>query len=168
MSSQEKPKVTMKFEVSFPDLEGGPAKKFCVNRTLGVRWVDDPRKVTNDILEEIRNYRGSFVGDLIASLAVLVVNEKSMNLPENKRSLEVDRWAAALVEKLLYSSVNDGLLDDVATSSEIPEWDGLFRSIEEVSPEELESVNMDRLLLLLAPKVKHIVSLAAKSIKMAK
>ena len=165
MSTDEKPKVVLKLEVVFPDLEGGPAKKFCVNRTLKARWTGNPQATTQAVLEEIKNYKGSFVGDMMVSLASLVANERAMNLPENKRSLDVDRWLSSIVEKLIYSSINEGVHEDLTDVFEIPEWDGLSRKIDEVTSSEVEKADADRVMLLIGPKVKHALLLLAKSMR---
>ena len=162
---EEKPKVTMKFEVSIPDTEGGPAKKYVVNRTLKARWSDDPQSVTNSILEEIKNYKGSFVGDMVISLASLMKNEQFINLPENKRSLDIDKWFAVVVENMIYSVVRDGQYKELLQDFEIPEWDGTVKTIDDISSNELEKVDIDRVMLLLTPKVRHILSLAVKDRK---
>jgi hypothetical protein len=165
MYSAEKPKVTMKLEVSFPHTEGGPAKKFSVNRALKARWSSDFRTTTQEILEEIKNYKGSFIGDLIASMASLVKNDEAAQLPENKRSLEIDRWAAHLMENVVYSAVREGIHEDFIQSSELPEWDGSMTKIDQVTPEELKNVDFDRVVLLLTPKLKHALSLMTKNKK---
>jgi len=165
MYSAEKPKVTMKLEVSFPNTEGGPTKKFSVNRALKARWSSDFRTTTQEILEEIKNYKGSFIGDLIASVASLVKNEEALQLPENKRSLEVDRWTAHLMENVVYAAVREGIHEDFVQSNELPEWDGSMTKIDQVTSEELKNVDFDRVILLLTPKLKHALSLMTKNKK---
>jgi hypothetical protein len=161
----EKPKVTMKLEVTFPHTEGGPAKKFSVNRALKAKWSSDFRATTQEILDEIKNYKGSFIGDLIASVASLVKNEEAAQLPENKRSLEVDRWAAYLLENVVYTAIREGLHEDFIESHELPEWDGSANKIDGITPEELKNVDFDRVILLLVPKLRHALSLMVKNKK---
>ncbi len=165
MPVDEKPKIVLKLEVSVPNLEGGPAKKFSVNRTLRARWVGDPKEATQGVLEEIKNYKGSFVGDMMVSLSSLMMNENSVNLPENKRSLDVDRWTSSLLENTLYTAVREEIFKDYIEDFIIPEWDGSAKKIEAVTSSELEKVDMDRVMLILGPKIKHVISLISKELK---
>lgn len=165
MYLEEKPKVTMKLEVSFPHAEGGPAKKFSINRALKAKWSSDFRSTTQEILEEIKNYKGSFIGDLIAALSSLVKNDETILLPENKRSLDVDRWAAHLIENVVYTAVRERIHEDFIESHELPEWDGSMTKIDNITSEELKNVDFDRVVLLLTPKLKHALSLMVKNKK---
>ena len=118
-----------------------------------------------NILSELKDYKGSYVGDMMVSLSSIVLNEEKMTLPENKRSLEVDRWAAALLEKIIYSSIQDKIHRDYLKDFSLQSWDGTSTEIDDVSPDELTHVDADRIALLLGPKLKHALELISKDFR---
>ena len=162
MPIEERPKLTLKLEVGLPDSSGGPIRKFSVNRALKARWSQNHQGVIQDLLEEIKNYRGSFIGDMVFSLAGLVQNEDTVQTDDQKRQLEVDKWSASMIENIIYSGVKDEIYKDAAAYNEVTEWDGSVREIEPILPSELESADIDRLMILLAPKIKHALYLISK------
>lgn len=164
MISDEKPKITLKFEVNLPNNEGGPPHKFCVSKMLKARWNKDPQVVTLEILNEIKNYKGSFVGDMIASLSTIISNESSVAGPEHQRTVDVSSWTSSLLEKLLFHAIKEKLYEEYL-DNEIEEWDGSCREIKTVEPDELTEVDVDKLLILMAPKLKHMLMIIAKNLK---
>ena len=164
MLFEEKPKITLKFEVNFPDLEGGPSRKFSVNKTLKARWSEDSNAVTLDILNEIKNYKGSFVGDMLASLKTIVKNERAVEDIEQHRKIEVSSWAACLIEKIIFHAIKEKIHENYL-DNELEEWDGTFKEIEPVSTREISEVDIDKLMILLAPKLKHMLMIIAKNTK---
>jgi hypothetical protein len=162
----ERPRIKMRFEVSIPDPEGGLPRKFSVGRDLKARWNDhDPDKVRLEILNEIKDYRGSFVGDLIATLNSLVKTENKPNEEEHIRTVDLARWGAAIIDTLVFFGIKDGLHKELLETQEVSEWDGSSKDISPVLPEELKNVDVDKLMLLLAPKMKHALYLISKDMK---
>jgi hypothetical protein len=164
MLLDEKPKITLKIEVNLPNKEGGPPRKFCVSRMLKARWDKDPQTVTLEILNEIKNYKGSFVGDMIASLGAIVSNENVIVGSEHQRAIDVSSWTSSLLEKLLFHAIKEKLYEEYL-DSEIEEWDGSCREIKTVEPDEIIGVEVDKLLILMAPKIKHMLMIIAKNLK---
>jgi hypothetical protein len=164
MLSDEKPRITLKFEVNLPNNDGGPPHKFCVNRMLKARWCQDPQVVTLEILNEIKNYKGSFVGDMISSLAAIVSNENAIVGPEHQRTVDVSCWTSSLLEKLLFHAIKEKLYEEYL-DNEIEEWDGSCREIKSVEPDEIADVDVDKLLILMAPKLKHMLMIMSKNLK---
>ena len=155
----------MKLEVSFPDNEGGPPKKFSINRTLRTKWSDSFQITFQDVVDEIKGYKGSFIGDMLISLSTLVKNENALKTPAGQRQFDVNKWASSLVEGMLYSAYHEELHHDMVENFEIVEWDGSTRKLQEVNPKELELVDLDKVMLLLAPKIKHMMTLLSKDMK---
>lgn len=164
MSIDEKPKLALKIEVNLPDSDGAPPKKFCVSRTLKARWNSDPKTVTSDILNEIKNYKGSFVGDMISSLAVITADEEAVVDPRHQRSIDVNIWTSSLIEKLLFHTIKEKLYEEYL-ENEIEEWDGSSREIKSIDPEEIASVDIEKLMILMAPKLKHMLMIISKNLK---
>jgi len=167
MPRVESPKISIKLELTLPNGEG-PPKKFLVNRPLKSKWSGDHKRVSQEILEEIKTYSGSFVSDLTASLAAVVANENMINSRENKRSRDVEKWSVHLIESLLTASVKEKLFSELYEIFEVPEWDGTEKEIEAVDSKELSNVDSDRIAAMLAPRVKHILYLISKNMKSSK
>ena len=160
---QNKPKLTLKIELAIPNDGGAPAQKFAVNRPLKAKWHNDPQLTTEEVLNEIKNYRGSFIGDLVHSMSYIVQSEDKYRSAEQERDVDVTKWTAALIEALLYSGIYDGLCDEqIHDKAQIVEWDGDVRPIESITQHEVLNIDIDKLLILLAPKIKHVVQLIAK------
>jgi hypothetical protein len=161
---EERPKLKLKIELELPTFDGAPPQKFCVSRTLKARWGDDHEKISLDILNEIKNYKGSFVGDTIKSLFSLVKAEGKPIKEENSRSVDLARWAASIIDTLVFSDVKDRAHEELLENEEIAEWDGTFKNIGPISPNEVKNVDVEKVMVLLAPKIKHFLSLISKDI----
>ena len=161
----ERPRINLKLEVLLPDPDGGPSKKFCVSRPFKARWSSNPGETMVNILSELKDYRGSYIGDMMVSLSSIVLNEEKMTLPENKRALEVDRWASSLLEKLIYSSIQDKIHRTFMKDFSLQDWDGTMTEVEPVTSEELKHVDADRISLLLGPKLKHALEIISKDLR---
>lgn len=159
------PKLNFKIELTFPSEDGSPPKKFVVNRPLKARWHKDIDKCLQDIQNEIKNYRGSFMGDLLISLSNIVESEDSFLSQQDERCLQVTRWAASIVDTLIFSSIRERLHEEIIGNFELQEWDGSMLKLESISSDDLKKVDMDKLMLLLTPKIKHAISLIFKEIK---
>lgn len=165
MAMTEKPRLALQLELSIPDLDGGPPKKFQVTRCLKANWSTNPNEVMNSVHDEVRNYKGSFIGDMIISLTGLVKNRETVNDDSKIRGLEVDRWLSSLLVELIYSGVRDDIYEEKLDSFELDEWDGTVKKIEPVTPDEISSADIERILLLAAPKVKHALDLVGKKMR---
>lgn len=161
----ERPKINLKLEVLLPDPDGGPPRKFCVSRPFKARWSSNPGETMVNILSELKDYKGSYVGDMMVSLSSIVLNEEKMTLPENKRSLEVDRWASSLLEKIIYSSIQDKIHRIFMKDFSLQDWDGTATEVEPVTPDELARVDADRIALLLGSKLKHALEIISKDLR---
>jgi hypothetical protein len=117
------------------------------------------------VLEEIKNYRGSFVGDVMESLNGVVLSESRLSTEEDERSLDVTKWVGALVDSLLTSCVHDKVHLDLLQYQELQDWDGSFRVIDEVKKEDLKKIDHEKLMLLLAPKIKYLIGLMFRDIQ---
>lgn len=162
MSLSEKSKISIKLEVSLPDAHGGPSRKFCVDRSMRAKWSGHHAETLQRILEEIKNYKGSFLGDMFDSLVSVVEGEVQLNTPKQQREHEVTRWAACVLESIVADGIQNKDHDDLLEQFEIPEWDGTTKSIQAISPEELNNIDIDRLVTLLAPKLKHYLYIVSK------
>jgi len=162
MSRLERPSLKLKIELEVPDVTGGPSKKYMVSRALKARWDENPQNVTKQILEEIKNYRGSFVGDLIKSLNSVFYSKENLIDEEVNRENDIARWGAQLIDSIIFASLDDDSCMDHAENRSIPEWDGSIKDLESISPEELRNIDVEKTLLLLSPKIKHVFSLLSK------
>lgn len=158
------PKLSIKFELTIPSEDGSPPRKFAVNRAMKARWNGDPQAASHEMLEEIKNYRGSFLGDVMESLNGVVLSESRLSTEEDERSLDVTKWVSALVDSLLTSCVREKVHLELLHSRELQDWDGSFREIEDVKKEDLKKIDHEKLMLLLAPKIKYLVGLMFRDI----
>lgn len=163
--SMKVPKLSIKFELTIPSEDGAPPRKFAVNRAMKARWNGDPQATCREVLEEIKNYRGSFVGDVMESLNSVVLSESRLSTEDDERSLDVTKWVGALVDSLLTSCVRDKIHLDLLQSQELQDWDGSFRAIDEVKKEDLKKIDHEKLMLLLAPKIKYLIGLMFRDIQ---
>lgn len=162
----EKPELKLKLELAVPDLdEGAPPKRFSVSRTLKARWSDDVEAVSTNILNEIKNYKGSFIGDTVLSLHALSKNDGAAIKEESSRKIDTAKYAASLIDSLIFAGIQDQLHLDLLEIQEIPEWDGTSRSIGPIKSEELKDVDIEKVMMLLAPKIKHALFLMSKDLK---
>ncbi|MBM3194133.1 MAG: hypothetical protein FJZ60_00030 [Chlamydiae bacterium] len=168
MSFLERPRLKLKIELEVPDLSGAPPRKFMVSRALKARWSQDSQQVSQDILDEIKNYKGSFIGDTIHSLTSLFKADGGPIKEDNSRSVDVARWASSIIETIIFSSIRDGAHEAFIEEAEIPEWDGTTRSIGPLQNVEIEEADIEKMMTLLAPKIKHALFLISKSVKNAK
>jgi hypothetical protein len=165
MAFFEKSKITLKLEVSLPSEDGGPSKKFSIDRTLRAKWSTQPPESLQLILDEIKNYKGSFLGDMFFSLMEVVSGEIQLDTPEQRREHEVTRWASHLLESMLVDGLHNGSHDDLLENHELPEWDGTSKKIQPITPQELRNVDADRLVTLLSPRLKHFLYLISKGME---
>ena len=163
MSRLEHPRIRLKIEVDIPDSIFASVRKFSVSRTFKAKWSNNPDIITSEILNEIKKYKGSFIGDTIESLHNLVKTEEQID--NDDRQLEIVKWSSTLLDTLLFSSIKEGLHKDLFYNKEIVERDGTFKSIDPVSSEELKEANIEKIMILLAPKIKHFLFLMSKDIK---
>jgi len=161
---EERPKLRLKIELEVPNNDGSPPQKFSVSRALKVRWSNDTEKVTLDILNEIKSYKGSFIGDTIKSLTSLVKAEEVPMKEESERSFDLARWAASIIDTLVFSDIKDKTHEELIEREEISEWDGTFKNIGPISPQEVKDINVEKIMTLLAPKIKHVLFLISKDI----
>lgn len=161
----EKPELKLKLELAVPDLEGAPPKRFSVSRMLKAQWSDDVESVAFNILNEIKNYKGSFIGDTVLSLHALSKNDGVPIKQENSRGIDVARYAASLLDSLIFAGIQDQIHLELLQTQEISEWDGTTRDISSIKPEELKDVDIEKVMMLLAPKIKHALFLMSKDLK---
>jgi hypothetical protein len=159
------PCVSLKLEVSFPNSDGSPPRKFSVDRRLKARWNDDPNVVTQQIYDEMKNYRGDFIGDLIQSMSMIVSSELDITSEEAQRDIEVCQWISSLIESMIYTGIREGIHKDLFEATEVIQWDGDVLKMNPIVCEEMRSVNVEKVLLLLAPKLKQLLYLISKDIK---
>lgn len=155
----------MKIELEIPDLTGGPSRKFMISRALKAKWDEDSLKVTNQILEEIKNYKGSFVGDIVKSLNSIFYSRRNLIKEETTRENDVARWAAQLIDSIIFSGTVDESCVDFMEDNSLTEWDGSIKELEVISQNELREVDIEKVMLLLTPKIKHALFLLSKKIK---
>lgn len=161
----QQPKLKLKIELSVPREDGGPSKKYSISRSLKARWSDSSRDTSSQILEEIKTYKGSFVGDMISGLLSLVNLNDALLEEKNSRRVDVERWATSIIDSLVFSGIKDDLHKLSLESQEICEWDGSTKTLDDISSEELENVDIDNVMMLLTPKVKHALFLISKDIQ---
>ena len=160
----EIPKIKIILEVSLPDKDGGPPQRFSVTRALRAKWKENPQETSLEILEEIKNYKGSFIGDVVHCLNSLVRSEKRLVTKQQAKNLDVTKWVASMIEGIIYSAIKDGMHGPYLENLEVFDWDGSSRDIEEVSQEDVKNVDIEKLLILLSPKIKHALFLIGKDI----
>jgi hypothetical protein len=162
MFRTEKPTLRLKFELEIPDAEG-PSKKFCVTRTLKTKWGDDVREITKQIHDEFTNYKGSFIGDVILSLYNLYSSEeKPVDVEDVQRSVDVAKWASAVFESMIFSCIDDEVHKDFLENQAVQDWDGSLRVISRMTQKEIKEANLEKITLLLQPKLKQALFLMAK------
>jgi hypothetical protein len=161
----DKPTLRLKLELDVPDSAGGPPQKYSVARTLKARWVSDLQKVSLDILSEIKDYKGSFLGDTVMALGSIVTTKGKPIDEDSKRSVQVAKWAAGVLESLVFASVSEGAHQDLVEDFELPVWDGTFETILPVTRQELREVDVEKVMTLLAPKIKHALTMVSKDVK---
>lgn len=159
-----RPKLILKLELTIPGDGENLPKKFSVNRALRARWSENPSTTTEEILREIRDYKGSFIGDVVDSLHNVTVSEDSLRTPGFDRSLEVSRWIVSILESMLLSDISDGRHDELLENNCIFELDGATKDIGGVLPSEVKDIDMERLMILLAPRIKNVVRLLGKKL----
>jgi len=161
----ERPQIKLKIELSTPLPEGAPPRKFSVSRTLKAKWDEDPNTISKEILNEIKNYKGSFIGDIILSLHSLVKSDGQLFKEEGSRSIDIARYASALIDSLVFLGIKDKIHEELLENQEIPEWDGTQRDIGPINPDELKEADVEKIMTLLIPKIKHALFLISKDIK---
>lgn len=154
----------MKIELTLSDPCGGPSKKFLVDRSLKAEWNENHEKVTQQILEEIKNYKGSFIGDVIQSLSMIVSSEINLNNETLVRKDQVSRWAASLIDSMIYTGIREGIHRQLIEMTEVIQWDGDVLKMNPVTKEEIKNVDVDKLLCFLSPKIKQSLYLISKDI----
>lgn len=164
MSRLEKSKISIKLEALLPDPLGGPNRKFCIDRTMRAKWSDRREETLQHLLDEIKNYKGSFLGDMFDSLVSVVDGEVQLNTPKQQREHDVTRWAACMFESIIVDGIQNKEHESLFEQLELPEWDGTTKKIEAITPEELNSIDVDRLVTLLAPKLKHYLYIISKEL----
>lgn len=164
MPKLERPSLKLKLELEIPDSSGGPSKKFMVSRALKAKWDQNPQNVTKQILEEIKNYRGSFVGDIVTSLSSIFSSKDNLIREEKTRENDVARWMAQLIETIIFSSIDDDSCIEFMENESIPEWDGSIRELSSIRSDELKNIDIEKVSLLLAPRLKHAAALFSKKL----
>lgn len=164
MPKLERPSLKLKLELEIPDSSGGPSKKFMVSRSLKAKWDQNPQNVTKQILEEIKNYRGSFVGDIVTSLSSIFSSKDNLIREEKTRENDVARWMAQLIETIIFSSIDDNSCIEFMENESIPEWDGSIRELSSIRSDELKNIDIEKVSLLLAPRLKHAAVLFSKKL----
>lgn len=157
--------ISLKLEVVLPNQDGSPPKKFMVDRRLKAQWCEDPQKVAQQIADEIKNYKGDFIGDLTQSMSLIVTSEIDVDSPQNRRNVEVCQWLASLIDSIIYTGIREGIHKDLFDATEVVEWDGDVARIDPVNREEARNADMDKLLLLLLPRLKQALYLISKDMK---
>jgi len=159
----EKTKIKMTLEVSFPNPEGGIPQKYSVSRALKAGWYEDPKKISSEILEEIKTYKGSFMGDLSLALTSLV-KTKGRLIEGSTEDLDALKWCSETLESLIFLGIKDNLHLDSLDRQEVSDWDGSTRNIGKLTAERIKEVDIEKLLLLLAPRIKHSLFLISKDV----
>jgi hypothetical protein len=159
-----RPKLNLKLELFVPSDGEKPPQKFCVNRALKAHWGPDPNAVTESILQEIKNYNGSFIGDVTSCLHSVVNSESAFVTQEQTRELDVTRWLCSVFDSLIMSSINDGIHEEIVENEKVVEWDGDVRDIGPIKQSEVKNTDMEKLLILLAPRIKHAATLISKKL----
>jgi len=164
MSRLERPSLKLKIELEVPDLSGGPSRRYMVSRALKARWDENSQNVTKQILEEIKNYKGSFIGDLMKTLNSVFYSKENLIDAEVTRENDVARWGAQLIDAVIFASLNDDSCIEYMENQSIPEWDGSIKDLDTISPEELKNIDIEKTMLLLSPKIKHVFTLLSKKL----
>lgn len=164
MSKLEKPSLKLNLELEVPDFTGGPPKRFVLSRTLKAKWDENPQNVTKQILEEIKNYKGSFIGDIIKSLNSVFYSNNNLTSEKTVRENDVARWTAQLIDSMIFSSIDDNSCVELMDNESISEWDGNVKLLEPIKSEELKNVDIEKVTLLLMPKIKHAMFLLSKKL----
>lgn len=161
----EKPELKLKIELAIPDQSGAPPQKYCVSRTLKAKWSNDPKEISSMILEEIKNYKGSFIGDTVHSLHRLVQTDGAGMKDNMARTNDTTRYAANLIDSLIFAGIQDKLHEELLKNQCLSDWDGALREIDCVDEDELKNVDVEKVMMLLAPKIKHALFLMSKDLK---
>jgi hypothetical protein len=162
--NHEEKSIFLRLETALPTDASGVLQRFCVNRKLKAKWNDDPAMVVESIAAEINAYKGSFVGDMVMSLNSMVKKEIG-SAETNRRELDVARWTASLLETSLYDCLAQGDYDGSSAHDRVQTSDGDTRSIQPVTQHELANVDIEKVVLLLTPKLQHLCYLISKRIK---
>lgn len=163
-NSEEK-SLFLKLETALPTNEADQLQKFCVSRKLKARWHENPQVVVDGVFDEIQKYKGSYIGDMVHSLSGLIQNETNMSTPEMVRKHDVDRWIASVIERMLYDAYSEGFHEGSMDIHRIQQPDGDTKQISPITEEEVFSANVEKIAMLLGPKLQHICYLLAKKIK---
>lgn len=163
MTRIERPTLRIKFELETPDQEFY-SRKFCVSRTMKAKWSNDHDKVTNEVLQEIKNYRGSFVGDIIQSLNSISCEDKLLNPTDLERSTDIARWISSMIESMILTALEDELHKNFIDEKRIQEADGSYKTLNKVTKQEIKRADVEKIMLLLGPSIKHMLSLISKSV----
>lgn len=162
MLRTERPTLRLKFELEIPE-EEGPSKKFCVTRTLKTKWSDDTLDITKQIYDEFTTYKGSFIGDIILSLYNLYSSEeKPVNVDDAQRSVDVAKWASTVFESMIFSCIDDEMHKDFIENQAVQDWDGSLRDIPTITKKEMKEADIEKITLLLQPRLKHALFLMSK------
>lgn len=161
----EKPELKLKLELAIPSPAGAPPQKFSVSRALKAKWSEDPGEITYSILNEIKNYKGSYIGDTVLSLRSLVQANGGVIKEEKSRSNDLSKYAAAMIDSLVFSGIQDKLHKELLKSFDIINWDGTSSDIGPISADELKNVDIEKVMMLLAPKIKHALFLMSKDLE---
>lgn len=164
--NNEEKSVFLKLEAVVPTTSGAP-RRFCVNRKMKVRWSSDPEAVCSGLFDEINGYRGSFVGDMVHSLDRIVKNDEIVSSENSIRKLDVDKWTATLLEKMLFDAYAEGSYEEMLDVAVVSAPDGDIKEISQVTGTELNDIDTDRVMHLMGPKIQHLCYLMSKKIKRA-
>ena len=165
MKNLERCQLKIKLELAKPSDSNLFPIRYSVNRTLKARWSNDPTNVTLQILEEIRKYNGSFIGDMVKSLGSLDAAEGGIIKQESARDNDVVRFAAAVLDALVFAGVRDKIHEELLSTKELSEWDGTVKEIDNLTQDELVNVDIEKVMILLAPRIKHALFLMSKSLQ---
>jgi hypothetical protein len=69
-----------------------------------------------------------------------------------------------MFESIIVSGIQNKEHENLFEQRELPEWDGTTKEIESITPDELNSIDVDRLITLLAPKLKHYLYIVSKEL----
>jgi hypothetical protein len=164
MPRLERPQIKLKLEVTFPSVNGEISKKFSTSRTLKARWNGTPQETSQQILDEIKNYKGSFLGDMIVSLFSLVKSDGEPLLKEGQRANDIAKYTASVVDSLIYAGIRDKLHEEALQNTEVIEYDGMPRDIGPITSEELLNSDIEKVITLLTPKIKYAITMLSKTL----
>jgi len=165
MTIPERPCLKLKLELEVPDHASGQSRKYMVSRTLKARWDENSHVVTKKILEEIKNYKGSFIGDIMKSLNSIFYSKENLIDIKINRENDIARWGAQLIDSLVFTSLDDNSYINYIDNQSISESDGSIRDIDSITSKELKDVDIEKLLILLSPKIKHFFILLSKKLE---